>query len=161
MSQLYIDCEPDKPHWGWSWLERWMAARPWENRVFDSSSVSKDVFDSYSVRSLDMDKSSAHKQDARLHQHSPSYRNQPTKSAPVQARTSLRISPETYCRAPSYANGQCSPLHRTSKTPPPAHNSKPLLIRSASPRACIRREDIEEAASQVSTTGKCIQPQFC
>ncbi|KAA8534346.1 hypothetical protein F0562_031827 [Nyssa sinensis] len=24
--------DPNNPHWGWSWLERWMAARPWENR---------------------------------------------------------------------------------------------------------------------------------
>ncbi|KAH9546309.1 hypothetical protein CY35_12G088500 [Sphagnum magellanicum] len=52
-SQMYIDCEPDKPHWGWSWLERWMAARPWENRLFDNNSVSKDVFDGNSVKSLD------------------------------------------------------------------------------------------------------------
>ncbi|CAM6037482.1 unnamed protein product, partial [Sphagnum compactum] len=52
-SQMYIDCEPDKPHWGWSWLERWMAARPWENRLFDNNSASKDVFDGNSVKSLD------------------------------------------------------------------------------------------------------------
>ncbi|KAL1554329.1 protein IQ-DOMAIN 1-like [Salvia divinorum] len=25
---LFMD--PTNPHWGWSWLERWMAARPWE-----------------------------------------------------------------------------------------------------------------------------------
>ncbi|OIW20042.1 hypothetical protein TanjilG_31971 [Lupinus angustifolius] len=24
--------DPNNPHWGWSWLERWMAARPWEDR---------------------------------------------------------------------------------------------------------------------------------
>ena len=24
--------DPRNPSWGWSWLERWMAARPWENR---------------------------------------------------------------------------------------------------------------------------------
>lgn len=24
--------DPKNPHWGWSWLERWMAARPWECR---------------------------------------------------------------------------------------------------------------------------------
>lgn len=24
--------DPNNPHWGWSWLERWMAARPWEPR---------------------------------------------------------------------------------------------------------------------------------
>ncbi|KAI0519899.1 hypothetical protein KFK09_007360 [Dendrobium nobile] len=25
--------DPNNPHWGWSWLERWMAARPWESRT--------------------------------------------------------------------------------------------------------------------------------
>ncbi|XP_015877163.4 protein IQ-DOMAIN 3 [Ziziphus jujuba] len=24
--------DPNNPHWGWSWLERWMAARPWESK---------------------------------------------------------------------------------------------------------------------------------
>ena len=24
--------DPNNPQWGWSWMERWMAARPWENR---------------------------------------------------------------------------------------------------------------------------------
>lgn len=24
--------DPNNPQWGWSWLERWMAARPWETR---------------------------------------------------------------------------------------------------------------------------------
>ncbi|XP_071687075.1 protein IQ-DOMAIN 5 [Rutidosis leptorrhynchoides] len=27
--------EPDKSNWGWNWLERWMAVRPWENRFLD------------------------------------------------------------------------------------------------------------------------------
>ncbi|GMH11831.1 hypothetical protein Nepgr_013672 [Nepenthes gracilis] len=25
----------DKSSWGWSWLERWMAAKPWENRLME------------------------------------------------------------------------------------------------------------------------------
>ncbi|KAL3820102.1 hypothetical protein ACJIZ3_006007 [Penstemon smallii] len=29
LDQMYTD--PNNPHGGWSWLERWMAARPWEN----------------------------------------------------------------------------------------------------------------------------------
>jgi hypothetical protein len=29
--------EPDKNNWGWNWLERWMAVRPWENRLLDPS----------------------------------------------------------------------------------------------------------------------------
>eukprot|EP00850_Spirogloea_muscicola_P010908 SM000065S20257 [mRNA] locus=s65:635192:639469:- [translate_table: standard] len=32
-SLTYIECEPDKGGWGWSWLERWMVARPWENGI--------------------------------------------------------------------------------------------------------------------------------
>lgn len=27
--------EPDESSWGWNWLERWMAVRPWENRFLD------------------------------------------------------------------------------------------------------------------------------
>ncbi|KAK4440552.1 protein IQ-DOMAIN 1 [Sesamum alatum] len=27
--------QPDKSHWGWNWLERWMAVRPWENCLLD------------------------------------------------------------------------------------------------------------------------------
>ncbi|KAJ7948077.1 Protein IQ-DOMAIN 1 [Quillaja saponaria] len=29
------DFELDKRSWGWNWLERWMAVRPWENRFLD------------------------------------------------------------------------------------------------------------------------------
>ncbi|CAO1946488.1 unnamed protein product [Urochloa humidicola] len=25
--------EPGNPNWGWSWMERWMTARPWESRL--------------------------------------------------------------------------------------------------------------------------------
>ncbi|KAJ4952468.1 hypothetical protein NE237_029300 [Protea cynaroides] len=31
--------EVDKNGWGWSWLERWMAARPWENRLMEEVHV--------------------------------------------------------------------------------------------------------------------------
>ncbi|KAF7127963.1 hypothetical protein RHSIM_Rhsim11G0042700 [Rhododendron simsii] len=27
----------DKNSWGWSWLERWMAAKPWENRLMEKA----------------------------------------------------------------------------------------------------------------------------
>ncbi|CAI9090981.1 OLC1v1025889C1 [Oldenlandia corymbosa var. corymbosa] len=30
-NQTFMD--PNNPHWGWSWLERWMAARPWEAKT--------------------------------------------------------------------------------------------------------------------------------
>lgn len=29
--------EIDKTNWGWSWLERWMAAKPWESRLMEQT----------------------------------------------------------------------------------------------------------------------------
>jgi len=42
-SQIYFNHEGEKPGWGWSWLERWMAARPWENQLVDSNMGLKEV----------------------------------------------------------------------------------------------------------------------
>ncbi|XAR69240.1 hypothetical protein NMG60_11000753 [Bertholletia excelsa] len=33
--------EFDKTIWGWSWLERWMAAKPWENRLMEKVHTDK------------------------------------------------------------------------------------------------------------------------
>lgn len=52
---MYFNNEGDKPHWGWSWLERWMAARPWENRPLKDTqdeSPSKVDSDHHDNRSL-------------------------------------------------------------------------------------------------------------
>ncbi|KAK1409549.1 hypothetical protein QVD17_36075 [Tagetes erecta] len=37
--------DPKNPHWGWSWLERWMAAKPWETQTIPDKepSVSETV----------------------------------------------------------------------------------------------------------------------
>ncbi|TKY57989.1 IQ-DOMAIN 1 [Spatholobus suberectus] len=29
--------EMDKANWGWNWLERWMAAKPWESRLMEQT----------------------------------------------------------------------------------------------------------------------------
>ncbi|KAJ0979329.1 hypothetical protein J5N97_014803 [Dioscorea zingiberensis] len=34
--------DPNNPQWGWSWLERWMAARPWECRSMTDKEFSND-----------------------------------------------------------------------------------------------------------------------
>lgn len=34
--------DPTNPSWGWSWLERWMAARPWENRSLREKELNND-----------------------------------------------------------------------------------------------------------------------
>ncbi|XP_073388318.1 protein IQ-DOMAIN 17 isoform X1 [Physcomitrium patens] len=38
----FNQARPDNQHWGWSWLERWMAVRPWENRMLDTNNLKKD-----------------------------------------------------------------------------------------------------------------------
>ncbi|KAJ1387680.1 IQ motif, EF-hand binding site [Sesbania bispinosa] len=45
MNPMFMD--PTNPTWGWSWLERWMAARPWES----NSQVEKEKNDHSSVKS--------------------------------------------------------------------------------------------------------------
>lgn len=39
-NSLFIDGNHDRANWGWSWLERWMAARPWETAYLDSHEAS-------------------------------------------------------------------------------------------------------------------------
>lgn len=64
--------DPNNPQWGWSWLERWMAARPWESRnttiekdndhgsvkSFRSVSVAGEINRAYALRDLNKDKQS-------------------------------------------------------------------------------------------------------
>lgn len=45
MNPMFVD--PTNPTWGWSWIERWMAARPWESRGV----VDKELNDHSSVKS--------------------------------------------------------------------------------------------------------------
>ncbi|XP_004485866.1 protein IQ-DOMAIN 9 [Cicer arietinum] len=40
-SQVLGSYELGKANWGWSWKERWIAARPWESRVASSTSPKK------------------------------------------------------------------------------------------------------------------------
>ncbi|XWS43625.1 hypothetical protein CRYUN_Cryun16bG0120000 [Craigia yunnanensis] len=42
MNPLFMD--PNNPSWGWSWLERWMAARPWEGRGTTEKEHDNDSF---------------------------------------------------------------------------------------------------------------------
>ncbi|KAH1031679.1 hypothetical protein J1N35_043853 [Gossypium stocksii] len=70
MNPLFMD--PNNPSWGWSWLERWMAARPWEGRGMaekeqnnDQSSVKSgrssfggDISKAYARYQLNLDKQS-------------------------------------------------------------------------------------------------------
>lgn len=50
---LFIECEVEKGHWGWSYMERWASARPWERRIFENNSALKDGVDGHVSRSVD------------------------------------------------------------------------------------------------------------
>ncbi|XP_041025136.1 protein IQ-DOMAIN 1 [Juglans microcarpa x Juglans regia] len=40
VNPMFMD--PSNPTWGWSWLERWMAARPWESRSMMEKELNND-----------------------------------------------------------------------------------------------------------------------
>uniref|UniRef100_A0A1D1Y7G8 Protein IQ-DOMAIN 1 n=1 Tax=Anthurium amnicola TaxID=1678845 RepID=A0A1D1Y7G8_9ARAE len=40
VNPLFTD--PNNPHWGWSWLERWMSSRPWETRSVTEKELNND-----------------------------------------------------------------------------------------------------------------------
>ncbi|KAG8364365.1 hypothetical protein BUALT_Bualt19G0121200 [Buddleja alternifolia] len=70
---LFMD--PTNPQWGWSWLERWMAARPWETQTTaDNSSIKStsggEITKSFARHQLNTDSPSSsanHKPPAGLH----------------------------------------------------------------------------------------------
>ncbi|GAB4836493.1 hypothetical protein Ancab_001405 [Ancistrocladus abbreviatus] len=90
--------DPNNPHWGWSWLERWMAARPWETRSMterelnDHSSVKSAVSRNVSITG-EINKSYFHR-DLNLD-------NKPSPTAQRSSRPPSRQSPATPSRPPS------------------------------------------------------------
>ncbi|KAK4480303.1 hypothetical protein RD792_013372 [Penstemon davidsonii] len=74
--QTFMD--PNNPRWGWSWLERWMAARPWDN----GSAFDKDLnnSDRISIRST-----TSRSQSVKLH----------SPTGQKQSRPPSRQSPST------------------------------------------------------------------
>ncbi|KAH9622160.1 hypothetical protein KSS87_002445 [Heliosperma pusillum] len=89
--------DPNNPQWGWSWLERWMAARPWESRSipdkeshdhgsvksFRTLSVAGEINRAYALRDLSIDS------------------NKPSPTGQRPSRPPSRQSPSTPGRAPS------------------------------------------------------------
>ncbi|KAL8543052.1 hypothetical protein ACS0TY_003797 [Phlomoides rotata] len=92
---LFMD--PTNPHWGWSWLERWMAARPWEtdkdlntDRLSTTKSGVGEITKSFARHQLNSDNpSSAASQKLPSHQ-SPTT---PSKASSVATRKWKAASP--------------------------------------------------------------------
>ncbi|KAK4743129.1 hypothetical protein SAY87_001130 [Trapa incisa] len=86
--------DPSNPHWGWSWLERWMAARPWENRHSSSRSysprdLSLDVRPSPSSASKSVRPLSHHQSPSTPHSKAPSISSVTGKAKPSSSRGSF------------------------------------------------------------------------
>jgi hypothetical protein len=148
-----------------------MAARPWENRIFDNTnSVSKDVFDGYSVKDADVSAMPKTRRDGdpRLTKQHSSCNKQRSQHGPVRSESYTSNGPSisaSHYNGGSHSHSHLSPstMQRTTSqgalrgspaTPPSNHKSTPVLIRSASPRNSIRREELEEGGSTVSTTAR-------
>ncbi|XP_054801766.1 protein IQ-DOMAIN 2-like [Prosopis cineraria] len=97
--------DPTNPAWGWSWLERWMAARPWESKdVNDQSSVKSstrsitggEISKSYARYQLNSEK---HSPTASQNLGSPSFHSHSTPSKALVSSASVikklkKVSPK-------------------------------------------------------------------
>ncbi|TKY52895.1 IQ-DOMAIN 1 [Spatholobus suberectus] len=106
INPMFMD--PTNPAWGWSWLERWTAARPWESH----SLVEKEKNDNSSVRSSSRGITSAEisksfaKFQLNFEKHSPtasqnpgspnfeSHSNPPKTASPAVAKKLKKASPK-------------------------------------------------------------------
>lgn len=108
--------DPTNPHWGWSWLERWMAARPWEPGVTEKEVNGGDHL---SVKSVSISGGEITKAFAR-HQ-----LNSDNLSSPVAQKPNHALN------------------HQSPSTPPtkPASSLTARKLKSASPKVSASIQD--------------------
>ncbi|XP_011026998.1 PREDICTED: protein IQ-DOMAIN 1 [Populus euphratica] len=100
--------DPNNPRWGWSWLERWMAARPWESRsIIDNN-------DRASVKSTTSRTMSLGEISRAYSRRDLNHDNKPSPGAQKSSRPPSRQSPST---PPSKAPSTSSV---TGKAKPPS-----------------------------------------
>lgn len=85
-NQTFMD--PKNPHWGWSWLERWMAARPWEDKCALDKELNSDEVAAKSPASHPTALAAITHPDFHLD-------NRPSPTAHKQSRPPSRQSPST------------------------------------------------------------------
>lgn len=99
VNQTFMD--PNNPHWGWSWLERWMAARPWEIRSTADHNNDRGSVKSMGARSMSIGEiSRAYSRRDLLNND-----NKPSPTPPKSSRPTSRQSPSTPpSKAPSISS---------------------------------------------------------
>lgn len=150
--------EPDKSSWGWNWLERWMAVRPWENRFLDINAKEG---------ALVLENESAEGKNGTKAQTRPVRKsissNPNDKSGPSRPSTNANLSNET---SKSNSDGcSSSPVRSASKqqghVPTPVNpRAKPILdglveAASSKPSNISRSQsNPKERSGQSDKTGK-------
>ncbi|KAL2323283.1 hypothetical protein Fmac_027662 [Flemingia macrophylla] len=110
INPMYMD--PTNPAWGWSWLERWTAARPWESHSLmekeknDNSSLrssnrgitSAEITKAFAKFQLNSEKhspsASQNPGSPSFESHSHSHSNPPKPASPAAARKLKKVSPK-------------------------------------------------------------------
>lgn len=74
VNPMFMD--PNNPQWGWSWLERWMSARPWESRCtacheIASNNNGVEIAKTYARRDSHSERTSAYKSSRSSSRQSP------------------------------------------------------------------------------------------
>ncbi|XP_022756042.1 protein IQ-DOMAIN 1-like [Durio zibethinus] len=115
--------EPDKGSWGWNWLERWMAVRPWENRFLDIN-----LRDGVLI----CEDSPAEGQNGANSQIKPAIKK--------AAALSLHANLSSQKTGPSHSNGSDSPPGKSSIVP------EAVNVLSSKPKSKTNLEDLGEAA---------------
>ena len=115
--------DPTNPSWGWSWLERWMAARPWERR----SLMDKELNDHSSV------KSSSH-----------------SMTAGEISKSFARFQLNSEKHSPTASQNPGSPSCQSHSAPPKATGSAAIArkLKKGSPRGSLVMDD--DSKSMVS-----------
>ncbi|XP_073029148.1 protein IQ-DOMAIN 2-like [Primulina eburnea] len=121
---LFMD--PTNPHWGWSWLERWMADRSWETR----SSMDKDLnTDNISIKSVNLGSAAGGEITKSFARH--------------------QLNPEN----PSSPSNKKTPSSRQSPATPPSKTIKSSIsarkVKSASPKVSAITQD-DDSKSTIS-----------
>ncbi|XVE75333.1 hypothetical protein DITRI_Ditri12bG0086100 [Diplodiscus trichospermus] len=91
--------DPNNPQWGWSWLEHWMAARPWEIRSITDNT------DRGSVKSMDARSMSIGEISRSYSRRDLNNDNKPSPTPTKSSRPPIRRSPSTPpSKAPSISS---------------------------------------------------------
>ncbi|XP_076911027.1 protein IQ-DOMAIN 3-like [Bidens hawaiensis] len=153
--------DPNNPQWGWSWLDRWMAARPWESQTAtDIEQPSEKLTRSSSgdiIKSLDQSPSMSSPRSPSVINRRPgpsSPKNDPT-SSPRNRRHSISVSSfrddSTATVSSPRANSPRVNSPRSTKTksmvPTPSQGQSPGHSVSPSPLGLGKKGTVEKKST--------------